>query len=59
MAVNKEVLFPEAHERVRAAQFLYPEGQTSLSDPKLGGMKSRFSSPSFAEKIHTARDAGG
>ena len=33
--------------------------QTSLSDPKLGGMKSRFSSPSFAEKIHTARDAGG
>ena len=41
-----------------STQSAFAETQTSLSDPKPGGMKSRFSSPGFAEKIHWARDAG-
>ena len=48
---------PEEVEKLLSS-WLEKQSQTSLSDPKPGGMKSRFSSPGFAEKIHWARDAG-
>ena len=50
------VISPIGHDHV--FEDLHLQDQTSLSDPKPGGMKSRFSSPGFAEKIHWARDAG-